>query len=108
MPSSGHERSFVYSIGATGVLGLSSDWAITTRPPQQSTAALKPLLLQAARKAWRPPEHVPKTPTLPLQVGSALRKSLAPAASPTTWSSAAPPAARALAATSSGDPWPKR
>ena len=39
MPISGHERSFVRSIGATGVLSLSSCLLITTRPPQSSAQA---------------------------------------------------------------------
>src|SRR6187431_613978 len=38
-PISGHERSLVISIGATGVLALSSSAPITTRPPQSSAQA---------------------------------------------------------------------
>ena len=38
-PSSGQLRSFVMSIGATGVLALSSSLPITTRPPHCSTQA---------------------------------------------------------------------
>ncbi|MEZ4557755.1 MAG: hypothetical protein R2854_15140 [Caldilineaceae bacterium] len=47
-------------------------------------------------------------PTLPLLVGWLRRKRMAPARSPTAWSSGTPPWARALAATSSGVPWPTR
>src|SRR5215207_9975786 len=39
MPSSGQQRSFVISTGATGVLALSSSLPITTRPPQRSAQA---------------------------------------------------------------------
>ena len=47
-------------------------------------------------------------PTLPLLEGRAFSQASAAAQSATTVSSAAPPCDRAVAATSSGVPWPKR
>src|ERR1700731_1939899 len=47
LPSSGQQRSFVISTGATGVLALSSSLPITTRPPQRSAQASTSFLWQA-------------------------------------------------------------
>src|SRR6188474_441206 len=47
MPSRGHERSFVMSIGATGFFALSSVGAITTPPPHCSTTASMSFFWQA-------------------------------------------------------------
>src|SRR2546430_13706905 len=59
----------------------------------------------AARNACRPLEHVPKTPTFLLEIGSDLSSRRDPSASPMTLSSATPPEPRTFAATSSGLPW---
>ena len=47
-------------------------------------------------------------PTLPLLPGWAFSQASAAAQSATTVSSGTPPCARTWAATSSGEPWPKR
>ena len=95
-------------MGAAGWFGVSSSFDITTRPPQHSTTASRPLSLQPAKNASRPPEQVPKMPTFPLRFGSARSQAIAPSRSPSTRASGAPPAARTLAPTSSGVPWPSR
>ena len=61
MPSSGQQRSFVISTGATGVLALSSSLPITTRPPQRSGHAAHPTA-RAIRMSLR--VETVKTPAL--------------------------------------------
>src|SRR5437879_8437801 len=92
-------------MGATGYLGVNSCWDITTLPPQQSTAASNPLVLQATRNACLPPEQVPNTPALPLLCGRDFKYPKLSFTSPTTSSSDTPPAALALDALSSWAPW---
>ena len=65
-------------------------------------------VLQANRKACRPPEQVPNTADLAVGQGWARSHSTAPSVSPITWASGTPPSARTLAATSSALPSPAR
>ena len=74
MPSSGAVSFSVRSIGATGFLASRSFLSLTmTLPPQQSTTASRPEMVQAARYDCRPPEQKPITPTLPFEFGCARR-----------------------------------
>src|ERR671929_178610 len=61
-------------MGATGRLSVNWSGLATTPPPHRSaTASNMSGARDATRTAWRPPEHVPITPTLPLLVGSDVR-----------------------------------
>src|SRR2546427_8628437 len=80
-PSSGQDSVGIISIGDTGRCGVCCSWRI--KPPAESTAASKLVLLQPKMSVYRPPEQKPMAPTLPFESGKRLMYVIAPSKSAT-------------------------
>src|SRR2546428_8797944 len=80
-PSSGQDSVGIISIGDTGRCGGCCSWII--KPPAESTAASKLVLLQPKMSVYRPPEQKPMAPTLPFESGKRLMYVITPSKSAT-------------------------